>query len=113
MGGAEKVLDAHEASMLEARIGTLREVRVLPEEAVRDLCAKCKEVLERESNVQPVPAPVTIVGDVHGQFHDLLELFQIAGQVCARERRRPVRGDTRTPRFSPLPPLPLFPWRVC
>lgn len=33
-----------------------------------------------ESNVQPVRAPVTICGDVHGQLHDLLELFKIGGQ---------------------------------
>eukprot|EP01017_Pseudomicrothorax_dubius_P006433 TRINITY_DN1182_c0_g1_i4.p1 TRINITY_DN1182_c0_g1~~TRINITY_DN1182_c0_g1_i4.p1 ORF type:complete len:291 (-),score=67.11 TRINITY_DN1182_c0_g1_i4:58-930(-) len=33
----------------------------------------------QESNVQPVRAPVTVCGDVHGQFHDLLELFKIGG----------------------------------
>jgi serine/threonine-protein phosphatase 2A catalytic subunit len=36
-------------------------------------------VLIEESNVQPVRAPVTICGDVHGQFHDLMELFRIGG----------------------------------
>jgi serine/threonine-protein phosphatase 2A catalytic subunit len=36
-------------------------------------------VLIEESNVQPVRAPVTVCGDVHGQFHDLMELFKIGG----------------------------------
>ena len=53
---------------------------VLPERDLRILCEKVKEILIEESNVQPVSAPVTICGDIHGQFHDLKELFRIGGQ---------------------------------
>lgn len=33
----------------------------------------------RESNVVHVAAPVTVVGDIHGQFFDLIEIFRIGG----------------------------------
>lgn len=34
-----------------------------------------------ESNVVDVPVPVTICGDMHGQFPDLVELFKIGGEL--------------------------------
>lgn len=34
----------------------------------------------KESNVVHIRSPVTVVGDIHGQFHDLLEIFRIGGK---------------------------------
>lgn len=62
-------------------IENLKEDILLTEREFRILCEKAKEILSEENNVQPVKAPVTICGDVHGQFHDLLELFRKGGEV--------------------------------
>jgi len=48
---------------------------------VKTLCEMVKELLIEESNVQPVSSPVTVCGDIHGQFHDLIKLFQNGGEV--------------------------------
>jgi len=61
-------------------ITKLMDCTPLTEDEVRRLCEKAREILVEESNVQHVRAPVTICGDVHGQFHDLMELFRIGGR---------------------------------
>lgn len=61
-------------------ISRLMECKTISEEEVRELCDKAREVFVNEQNVQPVSCPVTVAGDVHGQFHDLLELFKIGGE---------------------------------
>ncbi|KAJ8608426.1 hypothetical protein CTAYLR_010329 [Chrysophaeum taylorii] len=60
-------------------IDKLRRCEVLGESSVRRLCELAKEILVDESNVQKISAPVTICGDIHGQFYDLLELFRVGG----------------------------------
>lgn len=65
---------------LEQWIEQLMECKQLSEPQVRQLCEKAREILVNESNVQDVKCPVTVCGDVHGQFHDLMELFRIGGE---------------------------------
>ncbi|KAL6203938.1 hypothetical protein ACLB2K_021208 [Fragaria x ananassa] len=65
---------------LDEQIAQLMQCKPLSEQEVRGLCEKAKEILMEESNVQPVKSPVTICGDIHGQFHDLAELFRIGGK---------------------------------
>ncbi|EFZ02199.2 calcineurin-like phosphoesterase [Metarhizium robertsii] len=56
-----------------------KQCHYLPERAMKELCEKVKEILMEESNIQPVCTPVTVCGDIHGQFYDLLELFRVSG----------------------------------
>lgn len=65
---------------LDQWIEQLMECKQLAEPQVRQLCEKARDILSHESNVQDVKCPVTVCGDVHGQFHDLMELFRIGGK---------------------------------
>ncbi|KFG83888.1 putative serine/threonine protein phosphatase [Metarhizium anisopliae] len=68
-------------SDLDKAIAQLRACRPIPEAQVRELCHRARELLIEEGNVVTVSAPVTICGDIHGQFHDLMELFRVGGDV--------------------------------
>jgi len=65
-----KQLDNQTQSMsttdIDNWLETVKEGTILPERELRILCEKVKEILIEESNVQPVKAPVTICGDIHG-----------------------------------------------
>jgi len=61
------------------RLKTAHEI--LPERLLKIACQQLKEILIEENNVQPVQLPVVICGDIHGQFFDLLELFNIGGHI--------------------------------
>lgn len=65
---------------LDKWIEQLRNCQHLSESDMKKLCERLKNILLEESNIQPVSSPVTICGDIHGQFWDLLELFRKGGE---------------------------------
>lgn len=55
---------------------------ILPStEEIEQLCSKVSEILIEEDNLVRLNAPISICGDIHGQFYDLLELFAV-GDDC-------------------------------
>lgn len=65
--------------LLEARGGrTLRNAQVTDAE-IRRLCGAAKDVFLSQPNLLELEAPIKICGDVHGQYSDLLRLFEYGG----------------------------------
>eukprot|EP00164_Ancoracysta_twista_P008603 GFYU01012492.1.p1 GENE.GFYU01012492.1~~GFYU01012492.1.p1 ORF type:complete len:311 (-),score=41.82 GFYU01012492.1:403-1335(-) len=65
---------------LDSCIERLKKCQPIQEQEVKLICDSLKDLLIEESNVQIIKPPVTVVGDVHGQFWDLKELFRVGGE---------------------------------
>ena len=70
-----------QCSNLDKQIEQVLYHKELTEKECRILCEKARAILQEESNLLHVRVPVTVCGDVHGQFYDLKELLEIGGPL--------------------------------
>lgn len=45
-----------------------------------DIINKFIKIVSKEPNIMEMEDPVTVVGDIHGQYYDLLQLFKDGGE---------------------------------
>ena len=58
----------------------LKQQRLTHEEA-SSLISRATNILKQENNVLEIDAPCIVCGDIHGQFFDLLRLFEVGGSI--------------------------------
>ncbi|XP_030459964.1 serine/threonine-protein phosphatase PP1 [Syzygium oleosum] len=70
------VLDDILRRLLEGKGG--KQVQ-LSEAEIRQLCINARQIFLSQPNLLKLHAPIRICGDIHGQYHDLLRLFDYGG----------------------------------
>ncbi|XP_061352281.1 serine/threonine-protein phosphatase PP1-like isoform X2 [Gastrolobium bilobum] len=74
----ETVVDDIISRLLEVRGRPGKQVQ-LSESEIRQLCAASRDIFLQQPNLLELEAPIKICGDVHGQYSDLLRLFEYGG----------------------------------
>ncbi|KAI0983278.1 hypothetical protein GJ496_010417 [Pomphorhynchus laevis] len=64
---------------VDAWLAQAEECELLKENDFRELCQIVEDILSEEPNVHVLCSPITICGDIHGQFYDLKELLRQGG----------------------------------
>ncbi|EGR29243.1 ser thr protein phosphatase family protein, putative [Ichthyophthirius multifiliis] len=57
-----------------------KEGRIEKEDLLK-LVAQCNKIMRSEGNLLSVQDPVTVIGDIHGQYYDLLKILEIGGSL--------------------------------
>ena len=75
----EALLDDIIDRLLEVRNNRPGKQVQLTEHEIRQICLSAKEIFLSQPNLLELEAPIKICGDIHGQYSDLLRLFEYGG----------------------------------
>eukprot|EP00976_Prorocentrum_cordatum_P020272 411828-Prorocentrum_minimum.AAC.1 len=75
----ESLLDDIISRLLDVRNGRPGKPVQLTENDIRQLCMAAREIFQAQPNLLELEAPIKICGDIHGQYSDLLRLFEYGG----------------------------------
>ena len=73
------MLDGIIERLLDVKSGRPGKLVPLTEAEIRQLCLTAKEIFMSQPNLLELEAPIKICGDIHGQYSDLLRLFEYGG----------------------------------
>lgn len=79
VGMDSAVLDDIIRRLLEVRTARPGKQVQLSESEIRQLCVASREIFMQQPNLLELEAPIKICGDIHGQYSDLLRLFEYGG----------------------------------
>eukprot|EP00747_Dinoflagellata_sp_TGD_P220853 gnl/TRDRNA2_/TRDRNA2_92772_c0_seq1.p1 gnl/TRDRNA2_/TRDRNA2_92772_c0~~gnl/TRDRNA2_/TRDRNA2_92772_c0_seq1.p1 ORF type:complete len:568 (+),score=111.30 gnl/TRDRNA2_/TRDRNA2_92772_c0_seq1:130-1704(+) len=76
---ADTLYDKKGAPQLQLLIDHLALEGVLAKELLLDLVKKAGDLFEAEPNLLKLNDPITVVGDIHGQYFDYIKLLEVGG----------------------------------
>lgn len=79
MHTTDVVVDSIIEKLLEAKGSKIGKQINLTEPEIRGLCTKAREILLSQAVLLELEAPIKICGDIHGQYYDLLRIFELGG----------------------------------
>ena len=68
-----------ESEDLQKLLNKVKSFQLLTVSEIKFICDKSKEILKNEPTILSLTPPITLVGDIHGQYQDLLEIFYQQG----------------------------------
>ncbi|OEH78480.1 kelch repeat domain-containing protein serine threonine protein phosphatase protein [Cyclospora cayetanensis] len=72
----------------------------IPWADVNELCRVVTDIFKEEEMVLNLRAPIKVYGDIHGQYHDLMRLFQLYKMPVEEEETEEYLSGSRGPRAA-------------